>query len=270
MFICLRKNVQIKVDGYRQLLWLKIGSERQVHYSYNTVCDMSDTIGDISSIITKEQLKYVVMISANQHVWNMGGDLELFERCIRNRNDIAIIKDYAYKCINVVDGINKSFFNDDVVVISAIQGNAFGGGFECALAGNYIIAEEQVKFRFPEVLFGSFPGMGAYSFLTRRVGFAMAHQMIRSGTKWSSASLLESGTIDAVCEKGSALKTALKKIEAGEMKVPGQFEKNTTEVPKSELLAIVNKWLDETLSLNSDNVQTIKRIIAVQKNSILM
>lgn len=269
MFISLRKNIQIKVDGYRQVLWIKIGSESEVHYSYETVCDYSDCIGDIASLITKEQIKFVIMISANSHVWNMGGDLELFESCIRNKNDISLIRDYAYKCINVLDCINKAFLNDNVVVVSALQGNAFGGGFECALAGNYIIAEEQVKFRFPEVMFGTFPGMGAYCFLTRRIGFSRANQMIRSGTKWDSAFMLDTGIVDVVCERGSAIKTTLEMIDNGEIKLPNQFERNTCQVPKAELLAIVNMWLDEILSLDSGNIDAMKRIISVQKGAKL-
>lgn len=269
MFISLRKNIQIKVDGYRQVLWIKIGSESEVHYSYETVCDYADCIDDISALIANERINYVIMISANSHVWNMGGDLELFESCIRNKNDISLIKDYAYKCVTVLDCINKSFLSDNVVVVSALQGNAFGGGFECALAGNYIIAEEQVKFRFPEVMFGTFPGMGAYSFLTRRIGFSRANRMIRSGTKWDATFMLEAGIIDVVCEKGSAIKTALEMIETGEMRIPSKFEKSTCQVPKAELLAIINMWLDEILSLESSNIDAMKKIISAQKGAKL-
>jgi len=269
MFISLRKNIQIKVDGYRQVLCIKIGSDSEVYYSYETVCDYADCIADISSLIANERIKYVLMVSANSHVWNMGGDLELFESCIRNKNDVSLIRDYAYKCVTVLDCINKSFLADNVMVVSALQGNAFGGGFECALAGNYIIAEEQVKFRFPEVMFGTFPGMGAYSFLTRRIGFSRANQMIRSGTKWDSASMLDAGVVDVVCERGSAIKTTLEMIDNGEMKLPNQFERNTCQVPKAELLAIVDIWLNEILSLESSNIDAMKRIISAQKGAKL-
>ena len=49
------------------------------------------------------------------------------------------------------------------------------------LSFNVIIAERQAKFGFPEAMFGLFPGMGAYSLVARRVGAALAEEMMLSG-----------------------------------------------------------------------------------------
>ena len=51
-----------------------------------------------------------------------------------------------------------------------MQGECLGGGFEAALSSDLIIAERRSRFGFPEILFNLFPGMGAYSFLDRKVG----------------------------------------------------------------------------------------------------
>ena len=51
--------------------------------------------------------------------------------------------------------------NLPVISISLVQGDALGGGFECALADDLIIAEKSTKqFRLAECLFSLFPGMG--------------------------------------------------------------------------------------------------------------
>ena len=83
-----------------------------------------------------------------------------------------------------------------------MQGDALGGGFESALASNVVIAEKGVKMGLPEVLFNLFPGMGAYSLLSRRVGTARAEQMILSGRLYTSDELFEMGVVDILAEKG--------------------------------------------------------------------
>ena len=163
----LKENIEIQVDSNRGILWLLIGSRFELHYSYKTVCNFSESLSTIINTVASESIKHIIMLSANKEVWNMGGDLEMFANSVL-QNEEDKIKDYAYKCINVLEVINKGFYHS-IPVTSLIQGNAFGGGFECALAGSYIIAEEHVKFSFPEVLFGTFPGMGAYSFKQERL-----------------------------------------------------------------------------------------------------
>ena len=51
-----------------------------------------------------------------------------------------------------------------------MQGECLGGGFEAALSSDVIVAEKSARFGFPEILFNLFPGMGAYSFLERKIG----------------------------------------------------------------------------------------------------
>ena len=45
-----------------------------------------------------------------------------------------------------------------------------GGGFEAALSSQVLIAERSARFGFPEIMFNLFPGMGAYSLISRRIG----------------------------------------------------------------------------------------------------
>ena len=229
----LKENIEIQVDSNRNILWLLIGSPFELHYSYKTICNFYESLSPIINIVATENIKHIIMLSANKEVWNMGGDLEMFANSVLQNEDNKI-KDYAYKCIDVVDVINKGFYHN-IPVTSLIQGNAFGGGFECALAGSYIVAEEHAKFSFPEVLFGTFPGMGAYSFLTRKIGFAKANQMIASGKKWTANEMQQAGLIDFVCERGKAVETILEKISNNELSSATAFEKLCKEVPKEEL-----------------------------------
>jgi DSF synthase len=259
----LRENFKIQVDSNRSILWLLIGSPNELHYSYKTVCSFHESLNTIISTITNEKLKYVILTSAHKEVWNMGGDLEMFANSVLHRKE-DVIKDYAHKCVEVLAVINNGFYND-VIVISVIQGNAFGGGFECALSGGYIIAEEHAKFCFPEVLFGTFPGMGAYSFLTRRLGFTKAHEMITSGKKWTAYEMQKLGLVNFVCKTGRASETILEKIEKNELKNVNPFEKICCQVSVVELKEIVDIWLETTLKLDTRKIEFMQKLADAQK-----
>ena len=68
-------------------------------------------------------------------------------------------------------------------VIAAVNGFAFRGGFELALACDYRIASETVQFALPETGLGILPGAGGTQRLTRLVGIGMAKDIILLGRK---------------------------------------------------------------------------------------
>ena len=59
-----------------------------------------------------------------------------------------------------------------------------------------------VKFGLPEILFNLFPGMGAFSFLSRKIGLTRAQKMILGGRIYSATELHEMGLIDVLADDG--------------------------------------------------------------------
>ncbi|MGE5667018.1 MAG: crotonase/enoyl-CoA hydratase family protein, partial [Betaproteobacteria bacterium] len=112
-------------------------------------------------------------------VFNLGGDLSMFIQSIL-RKDRESLTYYGNLC---VDNMHRrmSGFSTDIATISLVQGKAFGGGFECALASEVFVAERSASMSFPEVLFNMFPGMGALSLLGRKIGLRKAEDIIMSG-----------------------------------------------------------------------------------------
>ena len=115
------------------------------------------------------RLRHFVLASDAQ-AYNLGGDLDLFMRLIRAGDREGLLA-YARRCVEGVHHVHTGF-GGDVHTVALIQGDALGGGLEMALACHTIVAEEGVGMGLPEVLFGLFPGMGAYSFLCKRVSHA--------------------------------------------------------------------------------------------------
>jgi enoyl-CoA hydratase len=83
-------------------------------------------------------------------------------------------------------------------VICAIQGLAFGGGLELALACDIRIAGESARFAMPEVKLGTVPGWGGTSRLPELIGKGRAQQMILSGEPITAAVAERWGLVNEV------------------------------------------------------------------------
>ena len=68
------------------------------------------------------------------------------------------------------------------LVVSALHGTAFGGGFELALASHYRCALDSTKVGLPEVKLGLLPGAGGTQRVPRLAGVKAALDLIISGT----------------------------------------------------------------------------------------
>ncbi len=83
-------------------------------------------------------------------------------------------------------------------VICAIQGLAFGGGLELALACDIRIAGESARFAMPEVTLGTVPGWGGTARLPELIGKGRAQQMILSGEPITAAVAERWGLVNEV------------------------------------------------------------------------
>ncbi len=94
-------------------------------------------------------------------------------------------------------------------VVSAINGNCFGGGLEFAMATHYRIAAKGIQIGQPEVKMGLIPGGGGTQRLPRLVGLSDALQMIISGETISAAEGARRGALDEVVAADQLLDKAL-------------------------------------------------------------
>lgn len=96
-----------------------------------------------------------------------------------------------------------------IPVIAAVNGYAFGGGFEIALACDTIIASENAKLGLPEAKLGLLPGGGGTQRLTRIVGPYVAKRMIMAGETIDARRAYELNIVTEIAPKGEALNAAL-------------------------------------------------------------
>lgn len=98
--------------------------------------------------------------------------------------------------------------------VAAVNGIAYGGGFELALACDIRIAVPQAKFAFPEVGLGIIPGAGGTQMLTRITGSSVAAFQILTGRPMSADRAYQLGIVAAVHEPDE-LRTAAMEIAQG-------------------------------------------------------
>ncbi|ARZ74459.1 enoyl-CoA hydratase [Stenotrophomonas sp. WZN-1] len=235
--------------------------------------DMLDEMWSYMAAITRRPaerhsgtLRHFVLAS-DAVAYNLGGDLDLFTRLIREGNRDLLLN-YAQRCVEGVHHLHTGF-GGDVRSIALIQGDALGGGLEMALACHTIVAEEGSGLGLPEVLFGLFPGMGAYSFLCRRVSPHLAEKIILDGRVYSAEEMHAMGVVDVLVKKGEG-RAAVEELIRQQQRTPQSYlamnaaRSIAQPVSYDELLEITKVWVDSALALGERSLRTMDRLIKAQ------
>ncbi|MDZ4348639.1 MAG: crotonase/enoyl-CoA hydratase family protein [Xanthomonadaceae bacterium] len=209
-----------------------------------------------------------IVIASDADVFNLGGDLDLFVQLIRGR-DRERLYSYARECIEGVH-ILHAHLHPNAHTVALVQGDALGGGFELALSCQTIVAESGVNMGLPEVLFGLFPGMGAYSFISRRTNARLAEEMMLSGTIYSSDELYKLGLIDVLVGKGEGAR-AVEDLMRRNRRIPqtrmamNKIRNLVAPVTLEELIRVTEVWVDTALSLAENQLRVMERLVRAQR-----
>jgi len=200
-------------------------------------------------------------------VFSLGGDLSLFTECITNL-DKDRLSDYMRLSIEVMYSIYSNM-DVPIITISLIRGNALGAGFEGALSCDYIVSERNVQLGFPEVLFNMFPGMGAYSFLARRLNPARIERMILNGRIYTAEELYDMGLVDAITEDGHGANEVgefIRKLEKSKntRKALLRIRNRVHPVTFEEMLDIGKIWVDSAMALEPREIKVMQRLVRSQ------
>ena len=99
--------------------------------------------------------------------------------------------------------------NCTVPVLAAVNGSAFGGGCELALACDFIYAASSARFSLPETTLGILPGCGGTQNLPRAVGERRAKELILMGKAFSAQEAHTWGMVNQVFEPADLMPAAL-------------------------------------------------------------
>ena len=215
----------------------------------------------------RERVRYGVIASRTPGIFSLGGDLVLFRNAIQSRDRDALMN-YGEHCIDVLLPWHQNC-DADITTLSLVQGDALGGGFEGALSASVVVAEESARMGFPEVLFNLFPGMGAFSFLSRKIGRREAERLITSGAVYSARELYDLGVVDVLTPDGTGEIAVYSYIRKHAKQGNGRraFERArlaVEPVTRAEMMRVVEIWVDAALRLEERDLRMMERLVRAQ------
>jgi enoyl-CoA hydratase/carnithine racemase len=191
----------------------------------------------LTRITQDGECRAVVLTGAGTN-FSAGGDVS--EMRWRSNEEGRARMEVAHRIVRLLSCGSKP-------VVSAVEGNAVGGGMSLALACDYVVAAENARFSasfIPRVAL--LPDMALMWNLSQRVGLGLAKRMLITGTALSGRDAVAVGVADQEVPAGSALAAALE--------VATQF----AELPAKAVhflkltLANRNSTLEETLRAEAD------------------
>jgi DSF synthase len=215
----------------------------------------------------KLALDYLVLGSRSPGVFCLGGDLELFHGLIRAGNRDGLVA-YGNRCVEILHR-NMHALDLPMITIGLVQGQALGGGFEALLSFDHIVAERGATFGLPEIIFGLFPGMGAHSLLSRKLGTALADRMILSSETYSAEDMYDMGIVQQLAAPGEgidAVRTFMTKSQRKHSGLVGAHRAMRTAAPValSELRDVVAHWADAAVQLGESDLKLMTRLASAQ------
>lgn len=140
--------------------------------------DVLDELDACVSEIEKDKTVKALVLTGAGRAFVAGADV-----AYQQPLDVAGAREFGRKGSKLFRRIEKL----EIPVIAAVNGFALGGGCELALACDMILASDKAKFGQPEVGLGITPGFSGTQRLPRRVGCAMAKELLFSGAMIGAA-----------------------------------------------------------------------------------
>ena len=261
-------------DRDQHAMWLRWNPRPRPNFNPELLQDldrycqfMTHSGGTVESQGAREPLEYSVLASKVPGVFNLGGDLSLFTRLI-DAHDRNGLLGYGRACVDV---LYRNYIGHGlpITTISLVQGECLGGGFEAALSSDVIVAERQSRYGFPEILFNMFPGMGAYSFLERKVGKRATEDLICSGRLYGADDMLAMGVVDLVVDQGRGETEVANFIKSrgrhrNAMAGISAARRHVHKLDYEELLGVVEIWVDTALGLSGRDLKLMQRLVSRQ------
>ncbi len=253
-------------DAESRTIWHGMHSQPRPCFSEAFLRDAMELHGWIRA--GEWEVDFYVLRSDVRRVFNLGGDLNLFRECVLAQ-DWTRLGRYARLCVDTLNGM-VSGFDRQVISIAELSGDALGGGFEAALACDFMIAEKGVKLGFPEVLFNLFPGMGAFSLLARKTGPQVAQKMILGGQSYLAETLQMQGLIDEIAEPGLGREAVEHFIRVTRKQLRGykgflEARRLTALWPTHhELTVVVAHWVDCVKQISERDLRLMEKLVSAQ------
>ncbi len=160
-------------------------------------------VEDLRSVwdqVRQSGVRALVVASSNPFLYSAGADIKAFT----TMDEAA-----GRELIDATHALFREMGADGVATIAAVNGLAFGGGCELAMACDVRIAARSAIFGQPEIKLGIIPGFGGTQRLPRLVGVNKALEMNLVGDPILAEEAFELGLVNRLVEDHELLDTAM-------------------------------------------------------------
>jgi len=144
--------------------------------------------------------RVLVIASSNPFLYCAGADIKAFTTMDESSGE---------QLIDAAHALFRELGSEGIATIAAVNGLAFGGGCELAMACDVRIAARSAVFGQPEIKLGIIPGFGGTQRLPRLVGTNKALEMNLIGDPILADEAFELGLVNRMVEDHELLDTAL-------------------------------------------------------------
>lgn len=253
-------------EASRRIAWVMMHPSPRPSFNPELLADLQTIIDAVYGQQTVP-VDFFITGCTQPQMYNTGGDLSVFAKAIR-RQDRAMLSHYAAACVNLLYPV-WSGNGSNVISVSMVEGTALGGGFECALAHQYVLATGDAQMGFPEIAFNLFPGMGAYSFVSRKSGDALARELISSGKPRSGAWCAERNLVDRLLPAGRAIEATREFVDELRPKLNGiramyKARQIANPLTHAELTEITRVWVEAALTIEEKDLVYMEKLVLLQ------
>jgi enoyl-CoA hydratase len=165
-----------------------------------------EMLRDLETVLTEVEgdpaVRAVVLASAGDRVFCAGADIRRFAAL----DAMGMWSQWTRRGHQVFDrlaGLRQP-------TIAAIDGNAYGGGLEIALACDLRVLAENATLGLTEVGLGTVPGWGGTQRLPQQIGVTRAKQMVLTGNPIDASTALDWGLVNRLAAADLVLESSLK------------------------------------------------------------
>ncbi len=196
-----------------------------------------------------------IVIAGDETAFAAGGDLTEMsklsptEAWLSERNT----------CWAAINGFTKP-------LVAAIEGLAYGGGCELALACDIVVAGKGARFCLPEIKLSIVPGRGGTQRLAQVAGKGNAMLAVLTGRPMSAEDGSRIGLVNLLCEQGEALDSAMEVARDIARKSPAavQLGKRLVKYAAEHTLQegfLLETWSFNLLSGTDESIRGMKSVL---------
>lgn len=150
-------------------------------------------LADAFDRLERESVRTIVLDSTGDTAFMAGADL-------KELHEMDSAREFS-SFLDRQNGVHDLMGSHPAYIIAAVDGIAYGGGFELALAADMIVADADASFALPEVSRGMIPGGGGMQRLARIVGVPKAKELVATGTPISAETAADLGVVNRVADE---------------------------------------------------------------------